>query len=151
MPRNATETITAADLRSDARARGKRNRAQGANAEMLVRAELVRLGYRLVERVHTPWRIARDGKGKIVGATPVERVSGDFRAVSGDGRSVLVEAKSSPGRLRWSQLEAHQVRALNEHHEAGGISLLAWVDTETWEVKVWQWPIPGFGPRRSIR
>lgn len=125
---------------------GKRNRAAGAAAEQLVAAELIRIGYRFVERCHTPWRIARNAQGRIVGATPMEKVSGDFRCLTEAGRSVLVEVKYRPSRLVYSDLEPHQWAALQAHDAAGGLSLIAWVHQGG--IRILQWD--ELAPRGSI-
>ncbi len=130
--------------------RGARNRALGDAAEWQVRRHLALAGYRCIERIETGWRVHRDHRtGRIVGATPLAKVSGDFRAVAPDGRAVLVEVKQRE-RLIWSDLEDHQVKALNEHAKAGAIALLAWVRPEGGGLTVHPWPIPGFGPRKAL-
>lgn len=140
---------------------GKRSRTAGVVGETLTKAELVRLGFTMIERVHTPWKVLRkpDPKrgSRIVGAVPEEKVSGDFRAVwpftlenSLVGVSVLVESKAREGdRVLWSDVEEHQRDALQRHHEAGGLSYLSVVLGG--RATLMRWPIPGFGPGSSIR
>lgn len=137
----------------NARARGKAARSAGKVGEALTKAELIRNGYRFVERVHTPWKVVRrveNGRSRIVGAVPEEKVSGDFRAVAPGGRSVLVEAKfDGKDRVLWSDLEDHQIESLNDHRQAGGLSILSVViGGRAWLL---EWPVPDFGPGRSIR
>ena len=133
----------------DSRWIGYKNRAEGDFTQELTERELNRLGYRMVEAVNTPWKVIRNGK-RIVGAFPVAKVSGDFRALEPmTGRSVLVEVKSHKGdTLPWSAFEDHQRRALEEHHVTGGISLISWVIDG--KVLIWKWPVEGFGPGKSI-
>jgi hypothetical protein len=99
----------------------------GAASEEVVRLRLVHLGFLLVEKVETPWRIVRGPGGRVVGAHPLRRVSGDFRAVRPGGQSVLVEVKwRDDGPLSWGDLEPHQQAALGLHRSAGGLSLVCW-------------------------
>lgn len=130
--------------------RMKRNRAEGKLGEDLVRRNLERVGYKMIERVHTPFTLIRRGKS-IVGAFPTEKVSGDFIAIQPmTGRKVLVEVKSrESGIFPWSILEDHQVRALSENHICGGISLLALVSNT--RVKIHSWPVDGFGKGKSLK
>jgi len=102
----------------------------------------------LVERVRVGWRIRRGPGGRILDAHPLEKVSGDWRAVAAGGRSVLMEVKCRPAaeRLEWSDLEQHQHRALLAHATAGGLSLVAWVATDaggTVGLAVIQYPCAG--------
>lgn len=121
----------------------------GQGGELVTRSSLTRLGFEMIERVHTPWRIQRKGK-KIVGATPVERVSGDFIAIEpGTGKKVLVESKLRKGdRIRWSDLEKHQIEALDNNHALGGISLVSM--TCDYGHCILRWPIEGFEPGKSL-
>lgn len=133
------------------RLQGRRAQKSGANAEALVRQRLLALGLCCVERIETGFKLTRIN-GKIVGAYPAAKVSGDFRAVvKGTGVSVLVEVKSRPNILRWSDMEAHQIKALDDHNVAGGVSLLAWVSR--YGLSVMRWPIPTihFKPRLSLQ
>ena len=131
------------------RIQGKRNRAKGEIGELIASRALNRLGYKYIRRIHTPWRIHRV-KGRIVSATPMEAVGGDFRAVGPDGISVLAEVKMRDTEtLTYSTLEQHQRASLYEHHEAGGLSLLIWVHQRI--AYVMCWPIEGFKPRSSIK
>lgn len=134
---------------TDHKQQGRRARRTGASAEAVVRLRLLALGLRCVERIETGFRVKRAGK-KIVGASPLAKVSGDFRAVVPGGTSVLVEVKSRPDAivngerkpavLCWSDLDDHQRAALDAHNHAGGISLLAWVSSHG--IAIMQWPLP---------
>lgn len=115
------------------RLRGKRNRAVGDQCEWIAKRAMAMLGVILLERVHTPWRIQRamrHGRNVIVGATPMEKVSGDFRGVLPGGRSFLAESKHREERLVHSDIEPHQRVALEAHAAAGGFSLVAWTVLE---------------------
>lgn len=139
------------------RLQGRRNRAVGDQCEWVARRALTHAGAQLVERVHTPFRLQRrvvNGRSQIVGASPMERVSGDFRGILPGGRSVLCEVKHREGRLVFSDLEAHQREALTKHSAAGGCSLLAWVVLEP-AVTCWLLPWDlvvaiGFRERTSL-
>ena len=126
----------------------KSRRAHGELSQDIVAAHLRVKGYRMIEPVYTPWRVIRK-MGRIVGAVPVRKVSGDFRAVAPGGRSVLVEVKGrDDGKLPWSAFAPHQRAALDEHAEAGGSSLVAFVRGS--DVMIYPWPIEGFGPKKSL-
>lgn len=102
----------------------------------------------MTEPVHTPWRILRDAAGRITSAYPVEKVSGDIRAIAPGGRSVLAEVKVRDHNLRWTDLEPHQRHALSEHNRLGGLSLLIWLHTTG--AYILPWPLPAFGPRLPL-
>lgn len=128
--------------------RNSRNRKRGKRGETLVKQELERRGLHLVEKIEVGWGIKRDRRGSIKGAWPLEKVSGDYRAITSRGRSVLVEVKSKEERLPWSALRPHQREALDKHAAVGGLSLLAWVHDG--EVSIMQWPVEGFVKRTSL-
>jgi len=133
--------------------RGRRNRALGEHAQNLAQSTLERMGFAMVERVETPWRIHRNGLGRIISATPVAKVSGDLRAVAPDGRSVLAEVKMRDERLVFSDLDRHQVAALDHHLRLRGVSLLVWVRLRPIAVDVLDWGTlraAEFGPRASL-
>lgn len=112
-------------------------------------AALRRLGVKMVEKIGTPVRLIPapiKGTFKVVWG---ETVSGDHRGITDDGTSVLAETKTILDRnLVWSDLRDHQPGALTAHHEYGGVSLLVWVHSTG--IYVMRWPVPGFGPRKSI-
>ena len=82
-------------------------------------------GVLCLERIETGWRVQRQG-ARIIGATPIRTVAGDWRGVLIGGRSGLVEVKAVAV-LSFGELDDHQHKALAEHHQAGGLSLVAWV------------------------
>ena len=114
-------------------------------AAMLMRAA----GVKMVEKIATPI-IVYARKRDWVKIAYTERVSGDWRGIMPDGRRVLAEVKSRDGNLRWSDLKAHQVAALDNNHRYNGVSLLVWIHID-FNV-ILRWPIQGFDrPRTSIR
>lgn len=129
----------------DAVARKLRNRAntmRGDYTQEIVGHRLRVLGLKMVQRIATGWRLQR-GKHGIMGATPLAKVHADFTAiVPGTGQSVRCEVKARrDGVLSLADFAPHQVRALTEHHELGGLSLVGWVHTHG--VDVLRWPIAG--------
>ncbi len=136
-----------ASRREANRARGRRNRAQGEAGQSAIELRLLEIGVQMVEAVHTPWRIKRVG-GRIVGATPMKKVSGDFTGLLLGGRSVRCEAKTVE-HLVFSEFADHQVKALDQHHQLGGISLIGW-SIPGGDAYVLRWPVPGFVPRTSL-
>lgn len=123
--------------------RGRRNRAAGEAVEDYAADLLRRLGLAMIERVHTPWKVVRGKGGAIKHAFPVEKVSGDFRAVlPSTGQSVLVEVKSRAQQLCWSDFRPHQREALTDHDAAGGLSLVVWHEQQSGTVHVFAWPCP---------
>lgn len=139
---------------TDNQERGRIAQHDGEIGQNIAQYELKRMGLEMIEPVYTPWKIVwsqKNGRRVPVKAFAVAKVSGDFRAITPTGQSVLVEVKSRKDReaLRWSDLEPHQREALQQHSEHGGLSLVVWV-TEMGECMVMAWPIPGFGFRKSI-
>lgn len=132
-----------------ARARGRQAQRLGEQAELLVKSELTRRGFRMIEAVNVPMKpIYRDGE--LIAVKRLAKVSGDWRAVGPSGQSVLVEVKARPGRLQYHVIERHQVRALQQHQEAGGLSLVAWYDTDAARVHIIEWPHPALVPGSSV-
>jgi hypothetical protein len=99
--------------------------AKGKAGQEVAGWALQRAGVLCLERIETGWRVHRQG-ARIVGATPLRTVSGDWRGVLRGGRSVLVEVKAVPV-LSHGELDDHQHRALADHHQAGGLAVVAWV------------------------
>ena len=135
--------------------RGKQNKAQGDIAERLIRRELDHLGFVMIEKLHNAWFISkivkRGGKSRLLAWIYPAKISGDYKAVDPqNGKSVLVEVKSTSGRLQYSRIEDHQRQALDDHHAAKGISLLGWYEKETGQIFVMRWPINGFVKHTSI-
>ena len=129
-----------------------KNRKAGNIGQMLTARELELRGVQMVETIETGWGIVRGKGGRIVDAYPLEKVAGDFRGVLEGGRSVLVEAKTTPDRLPYSQLKPHQHDALQTHHELGGLSLVAWVHSiEDAGVIIFEYPNAAFVPRKSVK
>lgn len=84
------------------------------------------MGFRSIRKIHNEWQVKRGPSGRIVSAKPGEKVVGDVAAIiPGIGRSVLAECKYRDD-LSYSDLEAHQHKALAEHAANGGLSLIGW-------------------------
>lgn len=101
--------------------RARASQKTGKIAEQLCEIALKRAGYRLVEKVEAP----RTKTGIYL-----RTCSGDFRAVENGGRSVLVECKFRDRNLRKSDFRPHQIESLQDHHNAGGLSIVAHVTRE---------------------
>lgn len=131
--------------------KGAQAHQTGADGENAAENALRAYGVRMVEQIATPFIITGkkgDGWVRIKRKAPV---SGDRRGVMGDnsGRRVLAEVKSTNGdRIPWHWLKDHQVRALDENHRLGAVSLLVVVFTGV--AYVLRWPVDGFLPRTSL-
>jgi hypothetical protein len=112
-----TKTITSA--------RGARSRARGAILEQATLLTM-RQGGLLAWNIATPSTVTRQRR------VWTERVAGDFFGVTPDGVAVLVEckhrtdAKGQPRRPVPSDFEAHQIDALRQVHQRGGLAMIAW-------------------------
>lgn len=129
---------------------------RGKRGQNIAKSCLSRIGVEMVEKIGTPTRcipvspaLTKQGIYRVIYE---ESVSGDHRGILPGGISVLAETKTIYDRkLRWSDLRDHQPERLQEHHDHEGISLLVWVNGETYDdVYIMTWPIYGFGPRKSI-
>lgn len=132
-----------------------RNRKRGAKAENIAAEAMFLAGYVCIEPIETGWVIIRKyqpatKKTVIVSAFPKKKVSGDLKAIEPrTGRAVHAEVKSRPGNLQYSALEDHQVAALDNVVDAGGIGLLIWV--RGMDCRIYKWPVNGFGPGKSLK
>lgn len=140
-----------------ASARGRATQRKGKVGELAAEQTLRAMGFRFIKPVGKHVHLTPiDARRGIYLVKFVSTLPGDFTAVGDNGRSVLVEVKHINDRdvLRWSDLRKGknglpgQPESLNAHHEAGGMSLLVWVNS-TPNVIVMDWPIPGFGPGRA--
>jgi len=113
---------------------------------------LQRLGVHQVEKIGTPAKyipFSKEHPG-VYHVIFSEKVAGDHRGILPGGRSVLAEVKTILERpLRYSDLREEQPAALQEHADNGGLTLLIWVHVTG--VYIMQWPVPGFGPGKSIK
>lgn len=114
-------TGLAQDSHSSSLQAGRQRR--GAETEERVEKALRARGFALVEKVEVPFGMTKDGT-----RFARRKVSGDFRAVSPGGFSVLIESKAYPDRLPFSAFKPHQIESLRTHHAAGGITEVAWTD-----------------------
>lgn len=102
--------------------RHRQSQRTGAMAEKLCEIELRRAGYKLIE--HPEVKKIKTATGWVCS----KKVSGDFRAVGPEGKSVLVECKwRDKPNLCPSDFRDHQIRSLIDHDAAGGISIVAHV------------------------
>jgi hypothetical protein len=131
--------------------RGRSSQQRGEAGELLVRAALQKIGLKQIEKIHTPWRIIRDDKGKVIDAVPLEKVEGDFVAIDPNtGKKVLVESKWRQfPRLAYGDVKIHQHRSMFDNDAYGGISILAWV--RDGRVKLMRYPVLKFEPNKSIK
>jgi penicillin-binding protein-related factor A (putative recombinase) len=118
------------------RAAGKLSQARGDFGEEVARHALQELGVRMIEKVNTPFTVIRR-MGRIVGAFPVEKVSGDFIGIGAAGKKVLVEVKYREDCLSISDFGKHQIAALEENSQLGGISLVVWVQRHVCSIYYW--------------
>jgi len=128
----------------------RREQHLGSAGQNLAASTLSGMGIEMVEKIGTPVVLAPVGSGKNVFHVRFgEKVSGDHRGILPGGRSVLAETKTILDRnLQWSDLREHQPGRLCRHADLGGLSLLVWVHTSG--VYVMQFPLEGFGERKSI-
>ncbi len=121
-----------------------RNAKDGSAAENIAKRMLIESGrFAMVERIETGMKVLYGKGGRITAAFPIERVSGDFRAIiPGVGRSVLVEVKfRKDSKLSFSDFKQHQHDALNEHNKLGGVSIVIFVCQLGAVMRLW--PISG--------
>lgn len=124
----------------------------GKAGQEIAASTLRQLGVECVEKIGTPVKVIP--RGSYLGQPTYqviwgEKVSGDHHGILPGGQAVLAETKTILDRnLQWSDLREHQPEALNSYAELGGLALLVWVHSTG--VYVMQWPVPGFGPRKSI-
>lgn len=133
------------------RASSKANKKGQAGEDIATNA-LKRIGCLMVEEIGTPFKITNrktfGGRTWLQGFWKA-KVAGDRRAVRRDGISILAETKTiTEGNLVWSNFKEHQPDKLDEHAQYA-ISLVVWVKSID-EVFIMRWPIPGFGPKKSI-
>ncbi len=125
-----------------------RGRAGEEEAKLL----LFRVGVEMIERIETGWKLVRwiNKRNRIAVVHPNARVSGDFRGLTADGQSVLVEVKNpSHENLRFSDFQEHQREALDVHSGFGGLSLIVWIRTV--DSFVLRWPVVGLTFGRSLK
>ncbi len=135
------------------RRRGRLAKMRGDAVEKMVATRLRWLGFALVSRIETGWRIRRV-KGQIVGATPLAKVAADFTGINPTtGQMMVCEVKFRSGNLAYSDLDHHQVVNLDAYRAAGAVTLLAVVFRKGSTIGgpyVMHWPPPLFAPGASI-
>jgi recombination protein U len=115
---------------------GIQSKKSGDFGEEVARYALQKFGVKMVEKVNTPWTIIWKNK-RPAHAFPAERVSGDFIGIGALGKKVLAEVKYREDKLSLSDFEKHQVDALEENHQLGGISLVVWVQKHICCIYYW--------------
>ena len=138
-------------------AKAKHAQRTGDETEKDFAEDLRKLGVKQVEKIEVPWRFEKDAAGNITKRFALRRIEGDFTGIlpvtindRRVGVRVLMECKKRTGdRIQYSEIKAHQLRALNETHQNGGIALLGWDDGVNRYIM--RWPIPGFKKRTSIK
>jgi hypothetical protein len=123
---------------------------KGTTGEQYAGYILNTLDLRCIQPIHTAWKIGKwvDRRKKLALVYPEKKVAGDYWAVTKSGRAVLVEVKVREPRLLWSSFQEHQRQYLDEYASIGALPLVVWV--AGYDSFVMEWPIPGFGPRKSI-
>ena len=140
-------SLEAAITKIKNRRRGKAAVLAGQHGEMLARQALAQLGVHQIEKIEVGWRLQRVG-GKIIGASPMAKVAGDYRGILAGGRSVMVEAKErKSGSLIYSDLEPHQHQHLMDHAKHGGLSLVIAIFPRKC-VAVFEYPLDALQPRK---
>ena len=133
----------------DKRIRAQTNAKRGNSTETLAELWIRQKGYACIERIERSW-IPQWRNGKIIGAIPNKKVSGDIVAINPhNGRHVHVEVKSRDrDTLRWSDFQEHQIDAMNRKAEAGAECMILWVKGA--EVRFYDWPVEGFEKGKSL-
>ena len=135
---------------TDNQLRGKANKKAGESAELIAIKALRTLGFKCVEKIETGFTLKRMN-GKIVGAFPCKAVSGDIRAIGHAGKAIYCECKYRPLKLKWSDFEQHQLKAMQDVTEAGGVAFVAWVACLNPErIYLLQWPFNLLKKGRAI-
>ena len=129
---------------------GSRSQKKGAKAEKIALTALEKAGVLDVRKVPLlvivteSFPVGNQTYYKIIR----RKVNCDFRGILPGGRRVWAEVKARDRALRYSDLKHHQIRALNNNSDLGGLSLLVWVYER--KAYVLSWPIEGFEPGRSV-
>jgi hypothetical protein len=128
----------------------RRHQTSGKVGQAAAKQELLRLGVRRLQEVATPV-IIKNVNGRRIVVAYKEKVVGDFIGIMPNGIAVLCETKRrEEDRLAWSDLEKHQVEALSEWHECGGLAILAWVHPAAGVLLLPWGGLPGFRSGTSI-
>lgn len=138
-------------MKRNRRESGRISQRHGADGEDVAHAVLVGMGILRVEKITAPYiRVLHPVDKRYCRVVQTGTVSGDRTGILPGGRFVLVETKTRYGaNLCWSDFDDHQPGDLTEHCNAGGVSLVVWVND--YGVNIMRWPIIGFdGPRKSI-
>lgn len=114
----------------------RQSKKSGDFGEDIAKYALEFAGFKMVEKVNSCFTLIRR-MGRIVGAFPLKKVSGDFVGLGPLGKKMLAEVKYREDVLSRSDFEDHQWRALEENHLFGGISLVVWIRRRQWAIYYW--------------
>jgi hypothetical protein len=132
-------------------ARNRANARKGNVTEHQVARLMAAMGFLHVEPIERAWSVKWQD-GKIRGAIPRAKVSGDITAVcpGGAGRAVHVEVKApKQPRLSIADFRGHQIQIMDEKAASGVLVLVAWVHLPH-GVALLPWPVAKLAPRRPI-
>jgi|WetSurMetagenome_2_1015567.scaffolds.fasta_scaffold285826_3 hypothetical protein len=115
---------------------GTKSQEAGDFGEEIAKHALEFAGYHMVEKVNSCFKLIRR-MGKIVGAFPAAKVSGDFIGIGLQGKKLLAEVKYREELLSRADFKDHQWDALEVNYKFGGISLVVWVQRHEWAIYNW--------------
>lgn len=135
----------------------RHNQRTSEQAQDIVMETMKGMGFKCVERIETGFAVIRTN-GKITGAYPKRRVSGDIRAIGHNGQAIHCECKYRPGkgeeepRLKWGDFEPHQIEHFDNVINASGAAFVAWVVC-LYPARLFflQWPVSGLKKGKSLR
>lgn len=134
---------------------GYASQRRGKLSEAAARELLGWMGGRMIQKIATPVRLrppksVRARKEFFSRVIYDTKVKGDIWGIEPEtGRSILAESKErTADRLMFSDLQKHQVEALDEHSDCNGLTYLIWLHPS--DVYVMRWPIQGFVPGTSL-
>jgi len=130
----------------------RRQQREGKAGQNVAAVMLTAIGIERVRQIGTPVRLVDStitSKGIYFKVVWGEQVAGDHTGIAPGGIFVLAETKTHDGTtLPWSVFRDHQPGELSDHALCGGISLVVWVCGQ--DIFILRWPVPGFGPGKSI-
>jgi len=129
------------------------NKRRGNKGEEIARIKLAEIGVCMPEEIPTPFSVVSISSGGKVRGFFKKKATGDIMGHRTDGVAIRAEVKTSSvdENLTWGIMTKHgkhQIDYLNKH-AIHALSFVVWVRHDN-EALVMQWPIPGFGPRKSI-
>ena len=130
--------------------RGSVNKRTGSAAEEVFRSLLLLLGVELAELVHDSYiPIRQVGPRQFLCTKGAKKLAGDVQGYIHRAHVVL-ESKSRPSKLTYSDLQSHQHDRLSDFRRLGHAPLVGWRDATT--NRYWILPYDGrlFRPRLSF-